>query len=361
MIGLTHKQASKSAFKLIPGLLLMLSGVVLNTACASSPLSSSSAESIDQSIVIDTSSITVSGLSSGGYMATQFHFSYPELVSGAGIIAAGPYNCARNSLMTALAQCIDKAPDHYPSSVKEIRTTLPNISDALKDDKVWLLHGTLDTKINAKASDALHAQYAQFIKPTNLRYVNDKPFAHLFPTLTSGGNCEQSTSPFIGKCDYDAAGEMLSFMMPAIQQKASATDTQSNGELIIISQNTLNQGLDVTTAGMNEQGFVYLPNSCRIGQACKVHISFHGCNQSVDNVGDQYALNTGLNEWAVNNNLIVLYPQIAKSNFSPLNPQACWDWWGYTSENYLNSNGKQIQAVHQMLFSLADYLNKQIK
>src|SRR5690349_4891765 len=40
---------------------------------------------------LDRSAITVSGLSSGGFMAHQFHVAFSKLVTGAGIIAGGPF------------------------------------------------------------------------------------------------------------------------------------------------------------------------------------------------------------------------------------------------------------------------------
>ncbi len=42
---------------------------------------------------LDQSAITVSGLSSGGFMAHQFHIAFSKLVTGAGIIAGGPFRC----------------------------------------------------------------------------------------------------------------------------------------------------------------------------------------------------------------------------------------------------------------------------
>jgi poly(3-hydroxybutyrate) depolymerase len=311
-------------------------------------------------IVLDTSSVTVSGVSSGGYMATQFHLSYPEFVSGVGVISAGPYGCARNSIMTALAECLDKAPDNYPASIMNTAAAFDSSKSNLKDDKVWLFHGSLDNRIVSKVSDALHAQYKQLIQVNNLRYVNDKPFAHLFPTLASGVSCEESASPFIGNCNYDAAGEMLSFIMEKehsapLKPRHSKEETMQKGELISLEQGEL---FSLDNTGMNKEGFAYLPNSCRDGKSCKVHISFHGCNQSVDNIGKQYATNTGINEWAASNRIVVLYPQIEKSSLMPMNPQACWDWWGYTGEEYLNKNGEQNKAVRKMVVNLADYLNK---
>jgi len=38
---------------------------------------------------IDTSLISVSGVSAGGYMAVQFHVAYSSSIMGAGIVAAG--------------------------------------------------------------------------------------------------------------------------------------------------------------------------------------------------------------------------------------------------------------------------------
>jgi len=40
---------------------------------------------------VDPNSLTVSGISSGGAMSTQFHFIYSSEVKGAGIFAAGEW------------------------------------------------------------------------------------------------------------------------------------------------------------------------------------------------------------------------------------------------------------------------------
>jgi hypothetical protein len=45
---------------------------------------------------LDRHAITVSGLSSGGFFAHQFHVAYSKLVNGAGIIAGGPYGCVES-------------------------------------------------------------------------------------------------------------------------------------------------------------------------------------------------------------------------------------------------------------------------
>ena len=58
---------------------------------------------------LDVEHITVSGLSSGGYMANQMHIAYSDWITGAGILAAGPYYCAQGDITVALSQCVDKS------------------------------------------------------------------------------------------------------------------------------------------------------------------------------------------------------------------------------------------------------------
>ena len=54
--------------------------------------------------------------------------------------------------------------------------------------------------------------------------------------------------------------------------------------------------------------------------SCRLHVSFHGCHQDTEEIGNAYALHSGFNEWAQNNNIIVLYPMAQVSESRPLNP-----------------------------------------
>jgi poly(3-hydroxybutyrate) depolymerase len=314
--------------------------------------------SANQKVELDIRNISLSGLSSGGYMATQYHLSHADSVSGVGIIAAGPYNCARGSITTALSECVTTAPEAYPMSLLDVYSAdntkyLANKA-ALQNDRVWLLHGTLDTRIGADVANALHQQYSSIVKTDNLVYINNKPFAHVFPTIGSDQTCETSAAPFIGKCNYDAAGKLLTHIFGSLNDKVLRDELTNHGEFFSIDQSEL---ADLSGTGMHDDGYLFVPKTCLKGEVCRVHVSFHGCNQSIDNVKDAYATQTGLNEWAATNNFVVLYPQVEMSRFMPMNPQSCWDWWGYTDENYANKNGKQIKAVHSMVNNLADYLN----
>ena len=334
---------------------------VLSALAVSVPVfgNESSAQDALPSLTIDLKNVTVSGLSSGGYMATQFQLAHSDWVKGVGVIAGGPYFCAQGDITTALAQCVNKVEgeinlEALNEKAKQYETEgkIASLSN-MKDAKVWLFHGTQDTRVIAPVSDLLFEQYKLWTDTQNITYINDKPMAHLFPTQNNGVNCMKSESPFIGNCDYDAAGAMLSHLI----ENVSTPDESLSGQIHSIDQQKI-AGSDAKT--LASEGFVYVPESCAQGEPCRAHISFHGCNQYADAVGDAYTTQTGLNKWADDNHIVVLYPQTKKSLFMPLNPQGCWDWWGYASSDYANRDGAQINAVKQLLFSLnnAPSLNK---
>lgn len=301
---------------------------------------------------LDISNVSVSGLSSGGYMATQFHLAHSDWVNGAGIIAAGPYYCGRNSIVTALNQCVNKVDSSIPlvqldqqaQSWAEVNKLAP--IENLKHSKIWLLHGTNDQTVITPVTDALATQYIAWAGTENVKYVNDKSFAHHFPTIDKGNRCDTSASPFLGNCDYDAAGELLTYINGPLHPRAKTTD----GKVVTIDQQKLGGSAAQSLA---KQGYLYVPNSCQQGQSCSLHINFHGCNQYAGAVGETYVRGNGLNNWAETNNMVVFYPQTKSSTLMPLNPQGCWDWWGYTSSDYANQNGPQIQAVTNIVNKLA--------
>ncbi|XOV80278.1 MAG: polyhydroxybutyrate depolymerase [Aestuariibacter sp.] len=309
---------------------------------------------------LDIEQITVSGLSSGGFMATQMHVAFAEWVAGAGIVASGPYYCARNSLQTALQECLAQTTiDVDIAAIEQQRVDWQSAEkvaaiDAMQNDKVWILHGEKDTRLSRRVATSLVQQYQAWVNPDNVLFVDDKPFAHHFPTISQGKECSTSETPFLGLCDYDTAGAILTHLLPDIQQpKGSAT-----GQLIAFKQQAIAGDAEGSLA---EQGYIYVPTSCKEGDTCEVHVSFHGCNQFADapGVDNQYAMSAGFNRWADANNLVVVYPQTQASNFNPFNPQGCWDWWGYTGEDYATRDGAQPKAIEKIVKYFAGEQNEQ--
>lgn len=303
------------------------------------------------SFVIDAERITVSGISSGAYMAGQLHIAHSSLISGAAMIAGGPYLCANNSIKFALENCVAEGSVDIGELLARTRELAANGAidelQNLADDHVWLFHGKSDQAVSAAVVNDANLFYAQLLPADNITLVEDVDVVHGMPTLSTGQPCAEFASPFINACDYDAAGVMLESLYGSLHERR-----QASGELKTLDQS------GYADAQLLDHGYLYVPASCAEGETCGLHIAFHGCSQSAEFVDDAFALGAGYNEWADSNHLLVLYPQVRKSAFSPLNPLGCWDWWGYTGERYATNDGAQIKAIKNMIDNLMGSQNE---
>jgi poly(3-hydroxybutyrate) depolymerase len=163
-----------------------------------------------------------------------------------------------------------------------------------------------------------------------------------------GNACGVSEPPFIVDCDYDAAGQLLAFLLGPLRQPAA----EATGRLLSFDQARYADG-DAHGVAMDDSGFVYVPQRCAM-ERCRLHVAFHGCGQGKSEVGERFVREAGYNRWADTNGLIVLYPQVVK-RYSPFvfNPRGCWDWWGYTGAQYHTKAAPQIRAVMKMLDRLS--------
>ncbi len=305
------------------------------------------------------SQVTVSGLSAGGFMAVQLHVAHSRLVSGAGVIAGGPYYCARDSLWSAYFSC------RHPGSAaplpatsvlrgeveREAKAGRIDPATHLAGSKAWLFTGTKDTVVAPGVVEALDAFYASYKVDTAI--VRDKPAGHAMPALDAGNaNCGVSAPPYINDCDYDGAGELLKKLLGPLQPPVA----KEGGRLARFDQSPF--APDIKALSMGEEGYVYIPAACE-KESCRVHVALHGCLQTLDDVGDQFVRLAGYNRWADTNRLVVLYPQVVKragwafGTWSFVwNPNGCWDWWGYTGPLYHTREGPQVQAIKAMVDKL---------
>jgi len=316
---------------------------ILLASCGGEPDTSTVVEPVFD---IDPTRITVSGVAAGAYMAGQLHLAHSRVFSGVGLIAGGPYWCASGSMKKSLGPCTnggDVGLEQLRAYVTEqvAGSTIDPI-DNLVDDRAWVFHGTLDTVISKDAPEAAISFYGSFLALENITFVADIEAPHGVPTLDVGAVCDSVVTPFLNACRYDAAGALLETLLGRLSPRVTAT-----GEFLTVTQP------GAVDAGMLASALLYVPASCANGGSCGVHVALHGCQQSVEFVGDAFAAGAGYNEWAEANDLLVLYPQVAISKTAPSNPQGCWDWWGYTGESYATKSGPQIAVIKATLDSLA--------
>jgi poly(3-hydroxybutyrate) depolymerase len=300
---------------------------------------------------VDLAQTSVSGLSSGAYMAGQFHVAFSEIVVGAGIVAGGPYGCAEGQLATALNRCMQThigPPDPIRLLQRAEALAQQGAIDplaGLAGDRIYVFSGSEDTTVIPAVVAATAAFYrAMGVSEEDIAYVDDIAAGHAFITEDQGSACAITASPFINDCDYNQAGALLSH----IYGELNPPSAEPGGSMIAFDQGAFLA--DPTTHGLDRTGHVYVPSSCMQGAACRVHIAFHGCRQTDQLIGDRFRTETGYNRWADANALIVLYPQAHRT---PLNPRACWDWWGYDDARHATRYGRQMAAVRAMLDRLA--------
>lgn len=306
----------------------------------------------------DPTQTSVSGLSSGAYMAVQLQVAYSKDIVGAGVIAGGPYYCAANSVAYA-GICMGQVP-FFPPNPAIMAGFARDFAKARKIDplanlarrRVYVFSGTQDTVQRQPAVDATVAFFQQVgVPPDKLRYVNDLPAGHAVITPKQGNDCAANESPYISHCElggkgYDQAGALLQHIYGPLNPPAE----QPAGQIVAFDQ----RAFAAKGTSMADTGYLYVPQSCtEAGSHCKVHVAIHGCVQSAESVGDKFYTETGYNRWADSNRMLVLYPQVNKSAFSPYNPKGCWDWWGYTGNDYAQKPGAQMKAIMAMTRRLA--------
>jgi hypothetical protein len=303
--------------------------------------------------------ITVSGVSSGAMFAVQLHVAFSSKIKGAGVIAGGPFYCAQNNVAIALTACMSQP---FLIVVPELiliteNTALfgfiDNPSQFLRDARVFLFSGTNDNVVKSDVVRKAAEYYRYYISDpfTNVVEMYNVSAAHSWVNDQYGNPCSHLGSPYINNCGVDVPGKILAHVLN-IPLKPRAKFNASN--LFIYNQKDYVPYTFFTLRelGLMAYGFIYVPTACQHGgnaSNCSLHIAFHGCEQDIAMIGDEFAVHSGLNEWAETNNIIILYPQ-AQSNL--LNPKGCWDWWGYTGMQYASNLGFQMRTINNLMTAI---------
>jgi poly(3-hydroxybutyrate) depolymerase len=295
---------------------------------------------------------SVSGLSSGAFMAVQYGVAFSSSVAGIGVIAGGPYNCAGVNMLTGgVATCMAGVPSGVASWVAAQGFANFGQIDpvaGIAKMKVYVFGGMNDQVVFPPVVAATRDFFtAAGVTGSNLAYVNTVPAGHAFITPVFGNSCATNGAPFIGHCmvksrAYDQSQEVLKHIYGPLKPAVAALSTT----VVPFDQ----REFAGASTGLDDIGFVYVPKSCTTAPAgrCAVHVVLHGCMQGAEVVGSDVYGSAGYNRWADSNNLIVLYPQVAKTVL-PFNLPGCWDWMGYTGPNFQVRSGVQLAAVKAMV------------
>ncbi|WP_230389636.1 extracellular catalytic domain type 2 short-chain-length polyhydroxyalkanoate depolymerase [Vibrio nitrifigilis] len=307
---------------------------------------------------------SVSGLSSGGFMASQLYLSHSSIMAGVGIVAGGPYLCAQSwpmpGLTNAVMACMaPQLKEMGPNTSKLIRVTKGLARDGdiddlqrLKSAHFYFFSGKNDSTVNTiVVNQAVELYKALGVSEKQINYDKTVNAGHAFIVNNKQANkCNTSKAPFINDCGFSQAERILATIYPNLDKTPQTPLPQAvpfNQSVFIKAKKT----------GMDDTGYVYIPPQCKTGTSCAVHVVFHGCQQGATVIGDKFYNGTGYNAYANANNIIMLYPQLhvspRETSVEPYNPKGCWDFWGYSGSDYFDKKAPQISAVYRMIETLA--------
>ena len=229
---------------------------------------------------VDVSQSSVSGLSSGAFMAVQLPRRVLVDHEGAQQCSRAVRSRARRapSLLQRRNACMRS---HAPSAAPFVSLTNQYFAAGSIDDpknlssqKVFLFGGASDYTVNPVVMDSLQSYYASFISQSNIKYESRHAnTGHTMPTVSYGGTCGTTADPWIGNCGYDGAGIALQQIYGTLNSAA----TSLSGEYVTLDQSQFLS--NPQSHSVAATGYAYVPAACKSGDQCKVHVAFHGCEQ----------------------------------------------------------------------------------
>jgi poly(3-hydroxybutyrate) depolymerase len=306
-----------------------------------------------QSLAIDPDAVTISGVSSGGFVALQFAVAHSATVRGVGIIAAGPYACAQIHPLWVSDVCLHGRPIGRESVAAVTAAAAAGSIDApsnLERIRAWVLAEGADPIIGLDVSEAAR-DFLSAYAGDKVKFMVLGGAGHSMPTVDHGGRCGITGGTYLNACGFDAASNMLEYLYEQAPEEPDA-----GGELRPFEQTEFVPGWRrlLGNDSLAKLGYVYVPRSCRHG-GCRLHVALHGCRQGATASSQEFVRYAGYNAWATRHSAVILYPQVAPVRvawYNPwleLNPEGCWDWWGYSGADFAVRSGVQIQAVAAMI------------
>ncbi len=329
---------------------------------------------------------SVSGLSSGAFMAVQLHIAHSSSFCGAGIVAGGPYRCAESFRKAAfLAEDAFEQSAFYICMSPLMPQTAPNAKCLIKlarateaagkidtlanlaNDRVYIFTGRND-KIVSPEVVACTRRFYELLGVSNIDYHDNIDAGHALLTLNPEDSpLKANRPPWLNNGKRMQSHDILHHIYGNLGKAAE----RLSGRLLRFDQTEFFD--NEPRSCMSRFGYVYVPRAVEEGAPARVHIALHGCKQGYEHVnfvrgrrdsenqppfGNRYFTTTGYNHIADSNDIVVLYPQVAGlDDNTAQNPDGCWDWWGYSSPDpghpdYYSRDAIQIKAIHRMLRQL---------
>jgi len=297
-------------------------------------------------LAVNPGTIAVSGFSSGGCFATQFHAAFSATVSGVGSFSGCPYLSGSE---------IGFNVDGIVTATRDLAESgAIDPVEQMAGDQVFIFQGHKDPIVPWTNAGLIHQFYSEFVPEANIEEKSDLQATHGMPSDSYGCACDTLCPYFyINNCDFNGAEAIIQKTLPGF---VNSSINQTSGNLQTFDQ----EEFFINDAGghsMDSYGYVYIPQRCESGaHACHLHVNFHGCGMGSNWIGDNYIRNSGFLPIADANDVIILFPQIHPLNTAG-NDNGCWDWWGYLGDTegyaYATREGLQMRGIAAMIERLS--------
>jgi hypothetical protein len=294
---------------------------------------------------VDAAKTTVSGLSSGAFMANQLGYAYSAPSRASACLPVALHVRRPQQLHGVHVQRDDQR-----SMLNTMQADINNWSGTSNDNKsnvanqkIFMFVGTSDYTVGPNPMNGVQTQYANSGVPAaNLTYVSGPAPRTSFPTdfdATGDNACNSSASPYISNCGYDGAGAMFAKFYGALNARNNAPPA---GNYIQFDQTAFstNPGLSPSRLGLRagqlrrRRGLQGARGAARLPAELRHH------RRQVHQEYRLYALGD-------TNSIIVLFPQTKVDNTSRstsasgslANANGCWDWIGWYGTNFAQKSG----------------------
>jgi poly(3-hydroxybutyrate) depolymerase len=220
--------------------------------------------------------------------------------------------------------------------------------DLLASRRIYLYRGLNDTTYKQGSVRAARDVFAALRVPDEqIHFEASIQSAHLLPTVVPH-MCwwEEWKGP--DNCTYDGAKHALSWIHGP---KALAGGRRNDTEALAAHLREFDQ-LPFTVGGalLNDTGKVFVPPACEAAlqpgataARCTVHVFLHGCGVTWS--FDTFAEFGGFNNWAMDNQIVVVYPQMSTLGKYPQQQIGCWDGYGQTGAGYDQRAAPQMRSL----------------
>lgn len=273
---------------------------------------------------------TISGISSGGFMAEQMAVAHSEHFSGVATIAGGYYYCAgthfdkqkrlygtstlvnyrtntpvffkslfrpfsaffmnveewvtpafANPLYRALTVCLNnpslsRLPNRILGSMyfdivdMAARGQIDPLEN-LTQQRVLIYQGQKDSVVNPAMAQQLK-HFRTYFNSSSIEVIEAAQAAHNFPSSNVNGiGCDEQRPPYVGNCQFSMSQKIVDYLMPSVTQ-------QRKGHIRVF---TLNQTTQFTPPSIAPYGYLVANDWClKSPERCEMHVALHGCQMS---------------------------------------------------------------------------------